>query len=98
MEFAVTAAEEAFCEDIHQFLRDHRGGTLRHWEREDIGRGRRQPSKVVDEHIGIEDPQRRHARSRRSATHLAASCISGRSAHMPNPIGSKVSSAWTCGR
>lgn len=45
MEFAVTAAEEAFCEDIHQFLRDHRGGTLRHWEREDIGRGAASPRK-----------------------------------------------------
>jgi hypothetical protein len=78
--------------------RDISGGALRDWEPLDIGRGGRQPPKVIDEHIGIEDLQRFHCRSRRSATHLAASCISGRSAHIPKPIGSKVSSALTCGR
>lgn len=58
----------------HRWWRAARPGPL------DIDRGRRQPPKVIDEHNGIEDLQRFHSRSRRSATHLAASCISGRSA------------------
>jgi hypothetical protein len=74
------------------------GSALHDKESLDIGCGRCESPKMIDKHIRIEDRQRVHSRSRRSATYWAASCISGRSAHMPKPIGSKVSSAWTCSR